>query len=458
VTALALKIALDRSRRDALRLWPAAAGLMALASAWAGWRLATDGNLSALFGAYSPAGETTYPARQALRYALYHAGDLVLMTGVVPLCAVVLLLGLRRERGGLTAYVATTLSLCAWLVVEVGVFASRHVALLAERNLLPLAPVTFVGLAVWLDRGAPRPRLATALAATGAVVLVATLPMNRFAILDAFPDAFTLQPLIAYAERHPDAHVDLIVALAAGTLAAAFTLVPRRFVPILPALLAALFVWISIEASREIVDRDRVVQASSTGPDRRWIDRGADGPVSYLFIGDTNWPAVWQNVFWNRRIERVYDLGEVSVPGGLPQTRVQPNPDGRLAGVTTPYVASLYPVAFVGRAVKSIRPGIVLWRLDPPARVSVWTQRVAGHVRVLAYGCRGGSLRLKLHGPLPDAVELRRNDAPYARVRLDAAGRWSGTIPADPPQSNGLCTFDVVTAPAVTVPTVDFRR
>ncbi|HEY8785176.1 MAG TPA: hypothetical protein VIN63_01730, partial [Candidatus Limnocylindria bacterium] len=310
----------------------------------------------------------------------------------------------------------------------------------------------------WLDRGAPRPRLATALAAVGAVALVAALPMARFAILAQFPDSFTLQPLIAYATGHPGAHLDLIATLVAAALAAAFVLVPRRFVAILPALLAALFIWISVDASREIVNRDRFVQAASTGPDRRWIDRGADGPVSYLFIGDVNWPAVWQNVFWNRRIERIYDLGGVSVPGGLPQTRVAPTPDGRLAGVTTRYIASLYPVAFVGRPVKSITPGIVLWRLDLPARISVWTQRVAGHVRVLAYGCRGGSLRLKLHGPLPDNVELRRNDAPYARVRLDAAGRWSGTIPAVPPSPNGICTFDVLTAPAVTAPTVVFRR
>jgi len=458
VTAVALKAVLDRRPREALRLWPAAAGLVALAGAWAAWRLAADGNLSSLFGAYSPAGETSYPASEALRYALYHAGDLVLMTGVVPLCAVTLLVGLRRERGGLTAYVATTLALCAWFVVEVGVFASRHVGLLAERNLLPLAPVAFIGLAVWLDRGAPRPRVATALAAVGAVALVAALPMARFAILAQFPDSFTLQPLIAYATGHPGAHLDLIATLVAAALAAAFVLVPRRFVATLPALLAALFVWISIDASQEIVDRDRFVQAASTGPDRRWIDRGADGPVSYLFIGDVNWPAVWQNVFWNRRIERIYDLGGVSVPGGLPQTRVAPTPDGRLAGVTTRYIASLYPVAFVGRPVKSITPGIVLWRLDLPARISVWTQRVAGHVRVLAYGCRGGSLRLKLHGPLPDNVELRRNDAPYARVRLDAAGRWSGTIPAVPPSPNGICTFDVLTAPAVTAPTVVFRR
>ena len=458
VTAVAVKAVLDRRPREALRLLPAAAGLVALAGAWAAWRLAADGNLSSLFGAYSPAGETSYPASEALRYALYHAGDLVLMTGVVPLCAVTLLVGLRRERGGLTAYVATTLALCAWFVVEVGVFASRHVGLLAERNLLPLAPVAFVGLAVWLDRGAPRPRVATALAAVGAVALVAALPMARFAILAEFPDSFTLQPLIAYATGHPGAHLDLIATLVAAALAAVFVLVPRRFVAILPALLAALFVWISIDASQEIVDRDSFVQASSTGPERRWIDNGADGPVSYLFIGDLNWPAVWQNVFWNRRIERIYDLGGVSVPGGLPQKRVAPTPDGRLAGVTTPYIAALYPVTFVGHPVKSIHVGIVLWRLDLPARISVWTQRVAGHVRVLAYGCRGGSLRLKLHGPLPDNVELRRNDAPYARVRLDAAGRWSGTIPAVPPSPNGLCTFDVLTAPAVTAPTVVFRR
>jgi hypothetical protein len=65
---------------------------------------------------------------------------------------------------------------------------------------------------------------------------------------------------------------------------------------------------------------------------------------------------------------------------------------------------------------------------------------------------------LSLHGPLPDDVELRRNDAPYRRVRLDAGRRWSGTIPAAPPKPNGICTFDVVTAPTVTAPTVVFRR
>jgi hypothetical protein len=458
LTATLLKAALDRRPREPLRLWPATLGLAALAAAWAGWRLAADGNLSALFGAYAPAGETSYPASEALRYALYHAADVLLLCGILPLCAVGVLFSARREGGALTAYLATVLPLCAWLALEVGVFASRHVGLLAERNLLPLAPVLFVGFAAWLERGAPRPRLATAVAGAIALLLALALPAARFIPLEAFPDAFTLQPLIAYYHGHPGANADLIVFACTLLAVLVFALVPRRARALLPVLLACVFVWISIDASREIVTRDRFVQAASTGPDRRWIDRSADGAVGYLFIGDLNWPAVWQHVFWNRRIERVYDLGNVEVPGGLPQTRVEPGPDGRLAGVTTPYIASLYPVTFVGSAVKSVQAGIVLWRLDRPARISVWTQRATGHVRVLAYDCRGGSLRLRLKGPLPDGVELRRNDAPYARVRLDAHGRWSGTIPADPEPPGGLCTFDVIAAPAVTVPVVVFRR
>ncbi|MDQ5820863.1 MAG: glycosyltransferase family 39 protein [Actinomycetota bacterium] len=458
VSAVALKAALDRRPREALRLWPAAVGLAALAAAWAAWRLAADGDLSALFGAYAPAGETRYPASEALRYALYHAADVLLLCGILPVCAVALLFGARREGGALTAYLATAVPLCAWLVLEVGVFASRHVGLLAERNLLSLAPVLFVGFAAWLDRGAPRPTVATALTCVAALLLVLALPVARFATLEAFPDAFTLQPLIEYASGRRNANVDLILAVAAAGALLLFALVPRRALAVLPALLAVAFVWISIDASREIVDRDRFVQAASTGPDRRWIDRNADGPVSYLFIGDVNWPAVWQHVFWNRRIERVYDLGNVAVPGGLPQTRVAPRPDGRLVGVTSDYIASLYPVAFVGRPVASVNAGIVLWRLDPPARISVWTQRVAGHVRVLAYDCTGGVLRLGLRGPVGADVELRRNGTAYRRVQVGAAGTWRGVIPAVPRSPGELCTFDVRAPPEVIAPTVAFER
>src|SRR5919108_516457 len=66
-----------------------------------------------------------------------------------------------RYNARLRAYLATALALCLWFPLEVGIFASQHVGYLAERNMLPLAPVLFVGFAVWLARGAPRPRVAS---------------------------------------------------------------------------------------------------------------------------------------------------------------------------------------------------------------------------------------------------------------------------------------------------------
>lgn len=463
VTAVGLKAAFDRRPREALRLWPAAAALVALAGVWAVWRLAGGAPLSAVFGAYAPAGESHYDVAEALRFALYHFGDTLLFTGIFPLCAVVLLVAVRRRSRGLDSYLATVLALSFWLALEVGVFASTHVGYLAERNLLPLAPILFVGLAAWLHLGGPRPVLSTVAVCGAALALVIAMPVARLVSPDAFPNSFTMQPLIEYEQYHAGTNLDLLLTVVAIVALACFATAPRRLLVLLPTMLVILFAWTSVSASREIVRLATFLQTISTGPQRRWIDVRADGPTAYVFIGEQNWPVVWENVFWNRRVRRVYHVAGTSVPGGMPQAQIAPRDDGLLLTADGRpargrYAVAQYPLAFVGHAIATAGDGLVLWRLEPPFRLSVWTQRVAGHVRVLAYGCRGGSLRLKLHGPLPDNVELRRNDAPYARVRLDAAGRWSGTIPADPPTPNGLCTFDVVTAPAVTAPTVVFRR
>ncbi|MDX6509935.1 MAG: hypothetical protein QOG81_1687 [Gaiellaceae bacterium] len=463
VTAAALKAAFDRRPREALRLWPAAAGLVALAALWAAWRLAGGAPLSAVFGAYAPAGESHYDVAEALRFALYHLGDELLFTGIFPLCAVALLLAVRERSRALDAYLATVIALSFWLTLEVGVFASTHVGYLAERNLLPLAPILFIGLAAWLHLGAPRPALPTIAVCGAALALVIAMPVGRLVSPDAFPNSFTMQPLIEYEQHHPSANLDLLLTVVAAVALACFATAPRRLLVLLPTMLAILFVWTSVSSSREIVRLASFLQTISTGPQRRWIDVRADGPAAYVYIGEQNWPVVWENVFWNRRVRHVYDVEGTSIPGGMPQEQIAPRDDGLLltAGgrpARGRYVVAQYPLAFVGQAIASAGDGLVLWRLDPPFRLSVWTQRVAGHVRVLAYGCRGGSLRLKLQGPLPEDVQLRRNDAPYAHVRLDAAGRWSGSIPAKPPRPNGLCTFDVLTAPAVTAPTVVFRR
>src|SRR5204863_3614460 len=209
-------------------------------------------------------------------------------------------------------------AVCLWLPVEVGLFASQHVGLLAERNLLPLAPVLFVGLGAWLGLGAPRPRVATAVAVALPVALLLVLPVRRFVGTEAFPDAFTLFPLIRLEDRAHPPNVDLIL-VGAGVLAAgAFAFVPRRMLALIPLGLLVFFAASSVATSREIERRDVFLEGISTGPYHRWIDRRADGPTAFVYIGEFNWPGPWENLFWNRRVARVYDLLTARIPGGLP--------------------------------------------------------------------------------------------------------------------------------------------
>lgn len=464
-TALAAVLAVERRPRDVVRFLPALGGLGALCAAWAGWRLRDGGPLARLFGGYAPAGDVDYGLRDAARFTLYHAADLVLVSGLVPFCALLILWSCAHRSRELLAYVAVASSVTAWLVVEVGVFASGLVGHLAERNLLPLAPVLFVGLAAWLGLGGPRPAVATALACVAAVGLIAAMPVSGLVSEVSFHNTFALLPLIELERSAPDVDVDVVAVAVAAAAALVVAWLPRRLLWAVPLALGIAFAETSAWVSSEVATIANAAERRSIGAERRWIDRRADGSTSYLYLGEVNWPAVWQNAFWNRRIEHAYGLLTARVAGGLPHVSVGPQEDGRLvltdgSPAAGAYVVAAYPVTFRGRILATAGDGLVLWRVDPPVRLSVWTQRVAGHVRVLVYGCGPGELRLQLEGPGGASVELRRNDAPFRTLELPDAGAWSGAVPAAPPAPLGrrLCTFDVVSPPEVLAVEVRFVR
>jgi hypothetical protein len=464
-SALAAFLALERRPRDLVRFVPALAGLTAVCAGWAAWRLRDGGPLSRLFGGYEPAGAIDYGVRDGARFALYHAGDLVLLAGVWPFCTLLILWACTHGSRELRAYVAVASALAVWLVVEVGVFASGLVGYLAERNLLPLAPVLFVGFVAWLGLGGPRPRAATALAGAATLVLLAALPVSDLVSIGSFHNTFTLLPLLELETAAPGLDLDLFVVAVGAAALVALALLPTRALRVLALVLAVAFLEVSVWVSSEVTTLANATQRQAVGSDRRWVDQRADGPTLYLYLGEVNWPAVWQNVFWNHRIERAYGLLTARVQGGLPHVAVGPQEDGRLVLTDgTPaegeYAVAAYPVTFRGRALATAGDELVLWRLDPPVRLAVWTQRVAGHVRVLVYACGPGELRLALEGPGPATIELRRNDAPYRRVQLSKDGDWSGVVPAAPPSPVGqrLCTFDVLGPPDVLAPQVEFVR
>jgi hypothetical protein len=455
VTAALSFAAASRDFAVLRRLWPTWLAFAAGGLLWALRQLGAGAPLTDLLGGYRAAAESGYDLGDALRFIVYHAADVVLFTGLVPVCATVLLLLARPKAVAERAFLAVTWSTTAWSVALVGVFASRHVGHLAERNLFALAPLFFLGLVRWLERGGPRPRIATPLVATAAFLLVLVLPIGKLVTEDAIHDSFTLIPLWRLHIRAPGVSLEATLAVLAAVAALAFVLLPRRRLPLLPALLFITFAVVSISASRVVSARATLTQAGTLGPEPRWVDEAADRPTAYLYTGDIYWTSVWQTAFWNRRLRSVYDL-QALVPGAIPQRFVEPADDGVLADgsgrpVRAPYVVSSISVRVAGRRAGNARNGIVLWRAAQPVRLEWWARNIrfdgtierAAHV--LAYACRGGSLRLRLVAPEGGTVVVRREDRVWARRKLDRWERWNVTVPTQPraPLGTSRCTFDI---------------
>ena len=456
--ALIAYLAWERRLGAIVRYWPTAAALVVAGAAWAVTRLRADAPASELLGAYRAAGEVDYGLADAVRFVLYHAADVVLFTGLVPVCAVVLVAFGRDRPERVRALVAVVAAVSVSMTVLVGVFASRHVGHLAERNLFALAPLFFVGLAAWLSAGAPRPPVATPTAAAMAVVLLVWLPVRELVSVATIVDSFTIVPLYRLSVRAPDVDLDVVVTTIGVVAAAWLVLVPRRLVVVLPLALGLAFAAASVSASRVVAARATLGQPGSVGPEPRWVDEAASGDAAYVYTGDVFWTSVWETVFWNRRVRRVYGLLEAQVPGPMPQVSLGPYEDGRLvdktgAEVRIGHVVASDSLRFVGRRIANAGNSISLWHVATPLRLAQWTQNVRfdrtieGQGRVVVYACRGGALELRLRASAPREVRLRRNEREYRSRRLGAGETWALDIPADAPAPLGsrLCSFDVLT-------------
>jgi hypothetical protein len=469
VTALALKLFLDRERpRAALRHLPALAGLALFAAGWSAWQVATgSGRGTDVLGAYRSAGEVSYGAADAARYVVYHLADVLLVTGVVPACAVaLLLLGGREAPPALRAYLAVTVSLTTWLVVEVGVFASRLVGTLAERNLFPLAPLFFLGLVAWLQQGAPRRRVATAAVVGAALGLIALLPATLVTETTQW-EAFSLVPFYDLHAWDSAANPRLLLVAAALPLLALSAFPPIRRLWLVPATLVLVLAFLSGYATHTALKRSRSAETLLIGKDRRWIDRRAHGPAAFLTGGEALWTAVYENAFWNRDLRRVYTLPGFGVPGPLPQTPAGPKADGRIVDAAGTQMQARYAVAsetltlFGKKLAAPPKAKLVLWRVRPPLRLSTWVtglsivrSSVDGHgdlslggsigsnAHLTVYEC-SGSFKLKLVGHAePTGIRILRNGSVVQRARL---GPWAALHTSVPAVARaGACDLEII--------------
>jgi hypothetical protein len=462
LTALLLAALLERDARLPLRFWPALAALAVPALAWFAWR-ATASGWEGVLGSYAAAADSGYALGESARFVAYHLGDLLLVTAFFPVCAVALLAWEafrgREQAAPVRAYVATAVSLTVWLVVEVGVFASENVNQLAERDLIGVAPVLFVGFAVWLGRGAPRPRVAAALVALVALGLLLALPLRRFVVQAAIPDAFAVVPLVWLREHAAIETFELVVWMAAALAAVLFVLVPRRLVIVLPLVAAGALAYASIAATREVSANANFDQRYLLGGERGWVDELAGEPVAYLYSGERYWNGVWQTLFWNRRVRHVYTPEGIRLPPGLPLTVVRVDDDGRFLRPDGSAVPERMMVAsnrqkLRGEPVGGIeqtfleQTGLTLWRLDPPARMdSILTGvRPDGDMHEPAimrvWNCGSGRLELTLLPKASTRAVLRVNGRESQTLRF--AGEEFVNATVFPPGGAEFCRFEIV--------------
>ncbi len=416
LTAPLLAAALSRRPRELLahRLLygvVAGAGLLAVLS-----EVVRGRSVRSLLGAYAAATHSTYDAGTVARWFLWHLAELDFYVGFLPVLAVVLLCVrgpslATAER----AVVAATIALVGWLALEVAAFASQpSVQRIEERNLFYVAPLLFTCLVLWIERGLPRPRAATAVAAVAVVALSAAIPYERFIDTSATSDTFGVLTLWSAAEWtgvHAQDIRWLVAGVAAAFCTAAF-LLPRRAWPVLPVLVLALYL-VALQPVDARTKRASIgaVYQGITRPDRDWITAivGSSDPnrVAVVWTGATDRLTVNENEFFNRDVGPIYTTNG-AVPGGLAQTPIAVDrqsgrylADGRTVHVQDVLVGPSISVA--GRRIGADeRKGLVLLRVDGPLRAAFLTNGIdadawAGKTAVYRrFDCSGGSLRVTL--------------------------------------------------------------
>ena len=409
--------ALVRRPRELLRykLLYAAVGGVALLAVLA--EVARGRSVSSLLGAYAAATHSSYDVGTVSRWLLWHLSELQLYVGFVPVFALVLLCVQGRALSSAErAVVAATVSLVAFLAVEVAAFASQPSVLrIEERNLFYVAPLLFTCLVLWIERGMPRPRGATAVAAVGVVALAAAVPYERFIDTSATSDTFGVLALWSTAVWLQVAAGDIrwLVAGAAAVLVAAAALGPLRLWWALPGAVFLLY----LGAMQPVDSRTQRASIGAlfqgiTKSDRDWITAivGSSDPrrVAVLWTGATDRLTVNENEFFNRDVGPIYTTNG-AVPGGLAQTPVAVNraSGNYLAAGQVVHVQDVLTdtsISVAGRAIGGDpKKGLVLLHVNGPLRAEHITTGIdypdlwAGHTAMYRrFGCRGGRLDVQL--------------------------------------------------------------
>jgi len=310
---------------------------------------------SAIVGSHSKTWfvATGFYRHRTIVYGLWAAGAFTIGVGLLPVVALAGLVRPRAERRSreLAAFTAVT----AAAVIAFGLYAATKAAYLstvfstvvAERNLIYLAPLVFVATAIALERGRLR---WWAIAGTAGFVLYLILTTPYHLAERPYSDAlgFSIVQLanrdLAFDDRDVTWLLVVALILAIGFLLGRGLLEGSRAVAVLAGAAAALVLaWNlsgEIAASNSTNAFSRTLLSNFPKP-ADWVDRVTGGrPTIYLgqrIPRTAN--GIWLMEFWNRSIRYVWSLDATAPgPGTTPPGYLTPDqgPDGRLTGKSIP--------------------------------------------------------------------------------------------------------------------------
>jgi hypothetical protein len=357
-----------------------------------------------------------------------------------------------------------------WLVLQVGAFASSFSLRVEERNLFYVAPVLLIALFAWLERGQPRPSRAVVAAALVAAALPGVLPFASLMNINAESDTLFLQPWWYLAERWVSPpNANLLPVLAAIGLGALFLWLSPRFAPLLPVLVAAGFfvTWLPLQLWVHSFPRlSANAYANGTSMPRSWIDSlvGRDASVAIVWNSSDNLYRGWENEFWNRSVDHVYDLGPDTLMAGGYEPRLTPeastgyllDPEGKRVRVQ--YVLADPSASVAGATIaRDGNTGMTLYRVNGYLRslASVdgwyedyWTGPTVDWTR---HGCERGTLSVPvrsdggLFAGTTQTITATGSTPKPLTFRLPAGALKTLEIPLTP--ESGVCRVHLSVSP-----------
>ncbi len=310
---------------------------------------------------------TIFYKDRMLEHGLWAVGALAIGIGVLPMVAGLAALLRRGEpwTRELRAAVATSGALIVgfgwYTAIKAAYISSAFSTLVVERNLIYIAPLLFVGTAMFFERPLVR---WWAVAGAAGVTLAALLLSHQYKLdVRIYSDApgFSILQAAnrAYGWTPERARVLLLVVLALSVLVLFLPrLLSRGLRPVLAVVALLVLTWTVAGQMSAASASNTFSQELSDDIDRPfdWIDRATGGaPTLYLGQRLTDFNGIWQLEFWNRSLEYIWST-DGSAPG--PGPTLTPDLIDLRTGAITPtpkpveYVVTDPGIDLVGEAIE----------------------------------------------------------------------------------------------------------